>query len=140
MRTDHIKYRNMAMQVVLFIITLGLYSIYWFYVTLNELHVANEKAEGSGPMDSAGGPPYREPFRLVALLLRIRTVYERKIPRDRHIHSVDRICTGGVVSGPVRSEQGCDPCGQRCSAARPCCRPRVRKQRSGPFRGKNITS
>ena len=48
MRTDHIKYRNMGMQVVLFIITGGIYAIYWFYVTLNELHVANEKDEGPG--------------------------------------------------------------------------------------------
>ena len=29
MRTDHIKKRNMAMQVVLTIITLGIYVIYW---------------------------------------------------------------------------------------------------------------
>jgi uncharacterized membrane protein YjgN (DUF898 family) len=29
MRTDHIKKRNMVMQVVLTIITLGIYVIYW---------------------------------------------------------------------------------------------------------------
>lgn len=38
---DHIKYRNMVMQVILFIITLGIYGIYWFYATLEELHQAN---------------------------------------------------------------------------------------------------
>ncbi len=46
-RTDHIKYRNMFGQVLLFIITLGIYSVYWFYVTFNELNTANGK-EASG--------------------------------------------------------------------------------------------
>ena len=46
-RTDHIKYRNMFVQVLLFIITLGIYSICWFYVTFNELNTANGK-EASG--------------------------------------------------------------------------------------------
>ena len=32
-----IKQRNMAMQVVLMVITLGLYGIYWFYVTTKEI-------------------------------------------------------------------------------------------------------
>ena len=46
---DHIKYRNMVMQVVLFIITLGIYGIYWYYVSLKEMHIANRRAEvGSG--------------------------------------------------------------------------------------------
>jgi hypothetical protein len=48
MRTDHIKYRNMIMQVVLAIVTLGIYTIYWYYVTLDEMHKANGKAEGAG--------------------------------------------------------------------------------------------
>ena len=47
-RTEHIKHRNMVMQVVLFIITLTIYAIYWFYVTLDELHKANGKDEGAG--------------------------------------------------------------------------------------------
>ena len=47
MKTDHIKNRNMIMQVVLFIITLGLYAIYWFYSTLKELHIANGKDPGA---------------------------------------------------------------------------------------------
>ncbi len=46
MKTDHIKSRNMIMQVVLFIITLGLYAIYWFYSTLKELHIANGPVGG----------------------------------------------------------------------------------------------
>ena len=41
-RTDHIKYRNMWVQVLLAIITLGIYSIYWFHVTLGELYKAND--------------------------------------------------------------------------------------------------
>ena len=41
MKTDQIKKRNMVMQVVLMIITLGIYAIYWYYSTLKELHVAN---------------------------------------------------------------------------------------------------
>ena len=48
MNTDHIKYRNMLMQVLLFIVTLGIYAIYWYYVTSKELHVANGKNEGAG--------------------------------------------------------------------------------------------
>ena len=40
-RTDHIKRRNMWMQVLLFIITLTIYGIYWFHVTLGELYRAN---------------------------------------------------------------------------------------------------
>ena len=46
--TDHIKYRNMVMLVVLVIVTLGIYALYWFYVTLDELHKANGNSEGSG--------------------------------------------------------------------------------------------
>ena len=48
MNTDHIKYRNMIVQVLLLIVTLGLYGIYWFHVTLKELHIANGKDEGAG--------------------------------------------------------------------------------------------
>ncbi len=47
-RTAHIKYRNMVVQVVLAIVTFGIYTIYWYYVTLDELHRANGKAEGAG--------------------------------------------------------------------------------------------
>ena len=32
-----IKRRNMAMQVLLMIVTLGIYGIYWFYVTSKEM-------------------------------------------------------------------------------------------------------
>ena len=45
---DHIKYRNMVMQVILYIITVGIYGIYWFYATLKELHQANGSAAGAG--------------------------------------------------------------------------------------------
>jgi len=41
-----IERRNMAMQVVLFIITLGIYAIYWFYVTSREM-VEYKKLTGS---------------------------------------------------------------------------------------------
>ena len=47
MRTDHIRKRNMVMQVVLTIITLGIYVIYWYHSTLKELHIANGKGEGA---------------------------------------------------------------------------------------------
>lgn len=45
---SHIKYRNMVVQVLLFIITLTLYGIYWFYVTYNETSRANGKTEANG--------------------------------------------------------------------------------------------
>ena len=48
MQTSHIKRRNMVAQVVLVIVTLGIYAIYWFHVTLNELHRANGKRDGAG--------------------------------------------------------------------------------------------
>ena len=38
----------MMVQVVIFIVTLGLYGIYWFYVTLKEMHIANGKDDGVG--------------------------------------------------------------------------------------------
>ena len=44
-RTDHIKYRNMVMQVILAIIILGIYTIYWFHVTLGELYKANGRVD-----------------------------------------------------------------------------------------------
>ena len=40
-----IKYRNMIVQVILYVITLGIYGIYWFLVTLGEMHRANGKEE-----------------------------------------------------------------------------------------------
>ncbi len=46
--TSHIKYRNMLMQVFLVVITLGIYIIYWYYVTLKELYQANGRPAGSG--------------------------------------------------------------------------------------------
>ena len=45
---DHIEDRNMLMQVLLVVITLGIYAIYWYYVTLKELHIANRKDESAG--------------------------------------------------------------------------------------------
>lgn len=48
MKTDHIKKRNMIMQVVLMIITLGIYAVYWYYSTLKELHIANGSNDGAG--------------------------------------------------------------------------------------------
>ena len=41
-----IKQRNMAMQVLLFIITLSIYGMYWFYVTSKEI-VEYKKLSGS---------------------------------------------------------------------------------------------
>jgi len=37
----------MIMQIVLMVITLGIYAIYWFYSTLRELHIANGKDDGA---------------------------------------------------------------------------------------------
>ena len=37
----HIKRRNMAMQVILYVITLSLYGFYWYHVTLGEMRRAN---------------------------------------------------------------------------------------------------
>ena len=43
-----IKRRNMAMQVVLAIITLGIYGIYWFYVTSKEMVEYKDLTESPG--------------------------------------------------------------------------------------------
>ena len=48
-KTNHIKKRNMIMQVVLMLITPGIYAIYRFYSTLRELHIANGKDDGELP-------------------------------------------------------------------------------------------
>ena len=36
------------MQVILVIVTLGIYTIYWYYVTLDEIHKANGRPGGAG--------------------------------------------------------------------------------------------
>ena len=41
-----IQQRNMGMQVLLMIVTLGIYGIYWFYVTSNEI-VEHKSLDGS---------------------------------------------------------------------------------------------
>ena len=46
MKTGHIKFRNLPMQIVLVLVTLGIYVIYWYYVTLKELHIANGNDQG----------------------------------------------------------------------------------------------
>lgn len=38
----------MVVQVLLVIMTLGIYAIYWYHVTLKELRIANRKDEGAG--------------------------------------------------------------------------------------------
>ncbi len=40
-QTSHVKRRNMVVQVILMIVTFGIYAIYWFHVTLNELYRAS---------------------------------------------------------------------------------------------------
>lgn len=46
MKTDHIKYRKLVPQAILAVITLGIYAIYWYYVTLKELHIASGNEQG----------------------------------------------------------------------------------------------
>ncbi|MBQ10934.1 MAG: hypothetical protein CMJ45_05230 [Planctomyces sp.] len=41
-----IKRRNMLVQILLFIVTLGIYGIYWFYATSKEM-VEYKKLDGS---------------------------------------------------------------------------------------------
>ena len=41
---DHIEDRNVVMQILLVIVTFGIYAIYRYHVTLKELHIA--KPEG----------------------------------------------------------------------------------------------
>ena len=45
---SHIKYRLMILQPFLLLITLGIYGIYWFHVTLGELRRANNRSEQTG--------------------------------------------------------------------------------------------
>jgi cytochrome bd-type quinol oxidase subunit 2 len=42
-----IKYRNMILQVILMIVTLGIYAIYWFYQTATELKELASDQEAS---------------------------------------------------------------------------------------------
>ena len=45
---SHIKRRNMFLQPLLVVVTLGIYGIYWFHVTLGELHRANRREPEAG--------------------------------------------------------------------------------------------
>ncbi len=40
-----VKYRNMLIQVLLMIVTLGFYAIYWFYVTACELQAITKDSD-----------------------------------------------------------------------------------------------
>ena len=52
-----IQERNLVKQVVLFIITLGIYGVYWFYVTSKEM-IEYKRLDGSaGPVDCAAFCP-----------------------------------------------------------------------------------
>jgi hypothetical protein len=42
-----IKYRNMILQVLIFIVTLGIYQIYWFYQTTAEMKALAKDPEAS---------------------------------------------------------------------------------------------
>jgi FtsH-binding integral membrane protein len=42
-----IKFRSMPLQVLLFIVTFGIYGLYWFYVTAVEMREATGDLEGS---------------------------------------------------------------------------------------------
>ena len=44
---NQIKYRSMGVQVLLMIVTFGLYSIYWFYQTASELKIVAKDEEAS---------------------------------------------------------------------------------------------
>ena len=45
---SHIQHRKMLLQPLWVIITLGIYGIYWFHVTLGEMYRANNGAEPKG--------------------------------------------------------------------------------------------
>ena len=42
-----VKYRNMGLQILLFVVTFGFYSIYWFYQTAVELKTVAQDTEAS---------------------------------------------------------------------------------------------
>lgn len=42
-----VKYRNMFVQVILIIVTFGLYAFYWFYQTATELKAVTKDVEAS---------------------------------------------------------------------------------------------
>ena len=55
-----VKQRNMGMQVLLMVITLGIYGIYWFYVTSKEM-VEYKRLDGSPWfMDCTFSHPFRQ--------------------------------------------------------------------------------
>ena len=70
----------MVMQVVLFIVTLGLYAIYWFYVTLKELHIANSKNEGAGGWTVLGLIPIANLFALWHYSMEYEQFIDKKYP------------------------------------------------------------
>ena len=78
-----IKRRNMWMQVLLMVITLGIYAIYWFYVTSKEM-IEYKNLDGS------------------ASLWTVRR-------ESRTITGKERGMTGGLVASAMKVDQGIDP-------------------------------
>jgi hypothetical protein len=107
MKTDHIKKRNMVMQVVLAIVTLGIYAIYWYYSTLKEMHIANGKDEGAVLWTVLSVIP-PEPPRQMALFLGIQHVQSGQILHCPDVHDIHRILANSLVPGPIRPEQNCE--------------------------------
>ena len=48
MKTDHIKRRGVWPQIALVFVTFGIYQLYWFFVTVRELHIANDTGLDAG--------------------------------------------------------------------------------------------
>ena len=82
MKTDHIKRRNMWIQVGLVVVTLGLYQFYWFYVTLKELHIANRA------MGGAAVHTHSELVCRLALLQRAGAFHKRKVPQITYVSAL----------------------------------------------------
>ena len=45
--TQEVKYRNMFLQAVIFVFTLGIYFFYWFYVTAREMQFLTQDRDAS---------------------------------------------------------------------------------------------
>lgn len=44
---SEVKYRNMIVQIILMVVTFGIYSLYWFYQTSNELKNVAKDADAA---------------------------------------------------------------------------------------------
>ena len=106
MHTDHIKNRNVLAQLGLFVVTLGIYAVYWYYSTLKELHIANGKDEGAGLWTVLALIPIANLFSWWHYSSEADTFTSGKYSSVVPVHRLDHLLSDSLAPGPDGVEQG----------------------------------